>query len=69
MKTVKKVRKAVRTFLIENGKKTKPVTLIIVSGTLQDMLNNVSFVGSDFEFKRGVGAPSLAVQALAISGK
>lgn len=56
-------------FLIENGKKTKPVTLIIVSGTLQDMLNNVSFVGNDFEFKRGVGAPSLAVQALAISGK
>ncbi len=56
-------------FLIENGKKTTPVTLIILSGTLQELLNNVRFVGNDFEFKRGVGAPSLMVQSMAISGK
>lgn len=56
-------------FMIENGKKTKPITLIIVSGTLQEMLNNVSIVGGDFEFKRGVGAPSLAIKSMAISGK
>lgn len=56
-------------FMIENGKLTKPVTLIIVSGTLQQMLNNVKYVGSDFEFKRGVGAPSLLVESMAISGK
>lgn len=55
--------------LIENGKKTKPVTLIILSGTLQELLNNVVYVGNDFEFKRGVGAPSLAVKSMAISGK
>ena len=56
-------------FMIENGKITKPVTLIILSGTLQEMLNNVKHVGSDFEFKRGVGAPSLLVESMAISGK
>ena len=56
-------------FMIENGKITKPVTLIILSGTLQQMLNNVKHVGSDFEFKRGVGAPSLLVESMAISGK
>lgn len=56
-------------FLIENGKKTKPITLIILSGTLQELLNHVSHVGNDFEFKRGVGAPSLAVESMAISGK
>ena len=56
-------------FMIEDGKLTKPVTLIIVSGTLQEMLNKVSFVGNDFEFKRGVGAPSLAIESLSISGK
>ena len=56
-------------FMIENGKITKPVTLIILSGTLQQMLNNVKHVGSDFEFKRGVGAPSILVESMAISGK
>lgn len=56
-------------FWIENGKKTKPITLIILSGTLQDMLNHVIYVGSDFELKNSVGAPSLAIESLAISGK
>ena len=56
-------------FMIENGKISKPVTLIILSGTLQEMLNNVKYVGSDFEFKRGVGAPSLLIESMAISGK
>lgn len=56
-------------FRIENGKKTTPVTLIILSGTLQDVLNNVKYVGNDFEFKRGVGAPSLMIKSMAISGK
>ena len=56
-------------FMVENGKITKPVTLIILSGTLQEMLNNVESVGSDFEFKRGVGAPSLLIKSMAISGK
>lgn len=56
-------------FKIENGKKTEPVTLIILSGTLQELLNNVGAVGNDFEFKRGVGAPSLLVNTMAISGE
>ncbi len=56
-------------YKIENGQKTEPITLIILSGTLQELLNNVSVVGSDFEFKRGVGAPSLLVETMAISGK
>lgn len=56
-------------FLIENGKKSKPITLFILSGKLQDMLNNVIYLGSDFEIKGSVGAPSITIEKMAISGK
>lgn len=56
-------------FLIENGKKTKPITLFILSGKLQDMLNNVVYLGNDFEIKGSVGAPSITIEKMAISGK
>lgn len=56
-------------FLIENGKKSKPITLFILSGKLQDMLNNVIYLGNDFEIKGSVGAPSITIEKMAISGK
>jgi len=56
-------------YLIENGKKTKPVTLIILSGNFFDMMNDVNEIGSDLEFRGGIGSPSVYVNKLNISGK
>lgn len=56
-------------YKIENGKLTDPVTLIIVSGNIIDMLNNVVEVSNDFECSRRVGSGSVYVKSLAVSGK
>ncbi len=56
-------------YLIENGVQSKPVNLIILSGSLQELLNHITGLGSDFEFRFGIGAPSVLVESLAISGK
>lgn len=57
-------------FEIVNGKIGKPVNLIVASGNIKDLLNNVLTIGSDLAFKTGsIGAPSLLVGSLSISGK
>ena len=57
-------------YLIENGKKTQPVTLIVVSGNFFEMLNEVEIVGNDLiKNLMGVGAPSIKVKSLMVSGK
>ena len=56
-------------FLIENGVRTKPVTLIIVSGNFFDSLNDICEFGNDLEFRFGIGSPSLYFNSLNISGK
>lgn len=55
--------------LIENGKLTKPIKGFAIAGNLIQLLKDVSEVGSDLRFWGGVGAPSLLVSQLAISGK
>ena len=54
---------------IENGKKTTPVTLIIITSSFQEILNKISYIGNDLEFRNGFGAPSIALKGIAISGK
>ena len=57
-------------FLIENGKISRPVTLIVVSGNFLKMMNEVEAVGSDLEISyQGIGAPSVWFTGLPISGK
>ena len=56
-------------YKIENGKKTTPVTLIIMSSTIQQTLNSITMLGNDFEFKGPFGAPSIALKNIPISGK
>lgn len=56
-------------FMIENGKVSKPVTLIIVSGNIVDVLNNVVDISNDFDIFGKVGIGSMYVKSLAISGK
>jgi PmbA protein len=56
-------------FLVENGKKTKPLTLITVAGNLVDLFMNVTEVGGDNELLlSGFDVPSLIIKKLAVSG-
>ncbi len=56
-------------FMIENGKLGKPVTLIVLSGNIKDLYNNVSMICNDLEFKgSGVASPSILVKSMSISG-
>lgn len=57
-------------FEITNGKIGKPVNLIVASGNIKDLLNSVLSIGDDLVFKTGnIGAPSLLVSGISISGK
>ena len=57
-------------FLVEDGKISRPVTLIVVSGNFLKMMNEVEAVGSDLEISyQGIGAPSVWFKGLPISGK
>lgn len=55
-------------FRIKDGKLAEPVTLIVVSGNIVDLLNNVVEIGTDFEVSRLVSCGSVYVKSLAISG-
>ncbi|MBI3557812.1 MAG: TldD/PmbA family protein [Deltaproteobacteria bacterium] len=54
--------------LIEGGRLTTPVKGFAIAGNLVDLLHDVADVGSDMRFWGSVGAPSLLVSKLAISG-
>ena len=55
--------------LIENGVLTKPVKGFAIAGNLVNLLKEVSATGSDQRFWGGVGATSMLVSKLSISGK
>ena len=57
-------------FEIVDGKLGKPVNLVVASGNFKKLFNEVLALGSDLDFKTGsIGAPSLLVSELSISGK
>lgn len=57
-------------YLIENGKKGRPVTLITIAGNLFDVLKNIKEVGSDSELlSNGWTCSSIYVKKMAISGE
>lgn len=57
-------------FLIEDGKLTKPVTLIVVSGNFIKIMNNIDDIGNDLKMlPSGIGAPSIRFTGLPVSGK
>ena len=57
-------------FVIEDGKLGAPVNLVVASGNITKVLNDVLSIGSDLDFKTGnIGAPSLLVGGMSISGK
>lgn len=54
--------------LIENGMLTRPVKGFAVAGNLLDLFKRVTAVGSDLRFWGPIGAPSLLVDGLNVSG-
>ena len=57
-------------FMIENGKKGKPLDLITVSGNLFDLFNDVIDVGNDVKVSpSGVSSPSFLIKKIVVSGK
>ena len=57
-------------FLIENGKKGRPLDLITVSGNLFEIFKDVLEVGNDVKVSpSGASAPSFLIKKIAVSGK
>ena len=57
-------------FMIENGKKGKPLDLITVSGNLLEIFKDVLEVGNDVTVSpSGVSAESLLIKKIVVSGK
>ena len=57
-------------FMIENGKKGKPLDLITVGGNLLEIFKDVLEVGNDVTVSpSGVSAESLLIKKIAVSGK
>lgn len=53
---------------IENGKKAYPVKGVAIAGSIIDILKSVAAIGSDLRFFGKIGAPSLLVSELTVSG-
>ena len=53
---------------IDKGERVHPVKSIAVAGNFFELFRRVSGVGKDLRFFRGVGAPSLLIRELSISG-
>ena len=57
-------------YLIENGKLSKPVTLITVAGNVPKDFGKIIAVGSDVKLMTSaIQTPSIAIRKLSISGK
>jgi PmbA protein len=54
---------------IENGELTYPVEEVTVAGNLKDMLNNISEIGNDLEFRGSIAAPTLRIDGMTIAGE
>jgi PmbA protein len=54
---------------IENGELTFPVEEVTVAGNLKDMLNNISEIGNDLEFRGSTACPTLRIDGMTIAGE
>jgi len=53
---------------IENGKLTYPVQEFTVAGNMLEMLQNITMIGDDLEFRDSVAAPTFKIKTMTISG-
>ncbi len=54
---------------IQNGELTFPVEEVTVAGNLKDMLNNISEIGNDLEFRGSVACPTLRIDGMTVAGE
>jgi PmbA protein len=54
---------------IENGDLTYTVEEVYVAGNLKDMLNKISEIGNDLEFRGSTAAPTLRIDGMTIAGE
>jgi PmbA protein len=54
---------------IENGELTFAVEEVTIAGNLKDMLNNVTAIADDLEFRGAVASPTLRIDGMTIAGK
>ncbi|HQR39933.1 MAG TPA: metallopeptidase TldD-related protein [Blastocatellia bacterium] len=54
---------------IEDGELAYPVEEVTIAGNLKDMLLGIDAVGSDLEFRGRMGAPTLLIGKMTISGR
>jgi PmbA protein len=54
---------------IENGELAYPVEEVTVAGNLKDMLNNISEIGNDLEFRSSIAAPTLRIDGMMVAGE
>ncbi len=54
---------------IENGKLAYPVSEITIAGNMQQMLMDISEIGSDLEFRGSIAAPTILIREMMISGQ
>jgi PmbA protein len=54
---------------IENGELTYPVEEVTVAGNLKDMLNNISEIGNDLEFRGSMASPTLRIDGMMVAGE
>ncbi len=68
MPTTGDISKGAYGIWIENGELTKPVSEITFSGNLGDMLKNISMIGNDNDFRRGISGPTIKIDNVSLSG-
>ena len=60
-------------FLIENGKKTKAVEQITISGNYYEFLKNISMIANDFDYVKiqtsSIASPSILVKNINVAGQ
>ncbi|MBS1828096.1 MAG: TldD/PmbA family protein [Acidobacteria bacterium] len=54
---------------IENGELAYPVSEVTIAGNLKEMLQAVTAIGCDLEFRSSVAAPTLQIAEMTISGQ
>lgn len=57
---------------IENGRPSHAVREVTIAGTMDDILKGIVGIGNDIRFTPllgGIGAPSILIEGLAVSGK
>src|SRR6185312_8591961 len=54
---------------IEDGELTFPVEEVTIAGNLKEMLNNISEIGSDLEFRSSTACPTLRIDGMTLAGE